>query len=281
MKWFKRDRPSLDPPEDRSSRVPEGMWIKCISCREIIYRKEIERKFFVCPKCNYHFRIGMRQRLRLLADEGSFVPYGGNLTALDPLGFKDSKKYRERIREASRKTGETEAVLTGRATMDGRKVQLCIFNFDFMGGSMGSVVGERLTRAIEAAVAEGTPLVTVSCSGGARMQEGLFSLMQMAKTSAALTVMERARLPYISVLSDPTTGGVSASFAMLGDVIVAEPRALIGFAGPRVIKQTIGEDLPDDFQRAEFLLEHGLLDMVVDRNKLKKTIVSLIDFFAG
>jgi acetyl-CoA carboxylase carboxyl transferase subunit beta len=165
--------------------------------------------------------------------------------------------------------------------MDGRKVQLCIFNFDFMGGSMGSVVGERLTRAIEAAVAEGTPHVTVSCSGGARMQEGLFSLMQMAKTSSALTMMEKARLPYISVLSDPTTGGVSASFAMLGDVIVAEPRALIGFAGPRVIKQTIGEDLPDDFQRAEFLLEHGLLDMVVDRDQLKDTIVRLVDFFAG
>lgn len=280
MSWFKRDKTPI-APKDRSSRVPEGMWIKCSFCREIVYRKEIEKNFFVCPKCLYHFRIDVAQRLRLLADEGSFRSYGEGISTLDPLGFKDSKKYRDRIRTASGKTGRSESVLSGEAHMQGHIVQLCIFDFDFMGGSMGSVAGERLTRAIENAAAEKTPLVTVASSGGARMQEGLFSLMQMAKTSSALVGMEKTGVPYISVLADPTTGGVSASFAMLGDIIIAEPRALIGFAGPRVIEQTIGEKLPVGFQRAEFLLEHGLLDMVVERTRLKESIVTLIEFFAG
>ncbi|MDB4285279.1 acetyl-CoA carboxylase, carboxyltransferase subunit beta [bacterium] len=280
MAWFKRDKTPI-PPTERSSRVPEDMWIRCSYCREIVYRKEMERDFYVCPKCNYHFRLDSLQRLQLLADRGSFSPYGEHVRTADPLGFKDAKKYRDRVRDASRKSGQTEAILTGEALMEGRKVQLCIFDFAFMGGSMGAVVGERLTRAIEKAAGDNTPLVTVSCSGGARMQEGLFSLMQMAKTASALTGLSRAGRPYISILADPTTGGVSASFAMLGDVVIAEPKALIGFAGPRVIEQTIGEKLPEGFQRAEFLLEHGLLDMVVDRNHLKKMVVRLVDFFAG
>ncbi len=280
MAWFKRDKTPI-PPTERSSRVPEDMWIRCSYCREIVYRKEMERDFYVCPKCNYHFRLDSLQRLQLLADRGSFSPYGEQVTTADPLGFKDARKYRDRVRDASRKSGQTEAILTGEALMEGRKVQLCVFDFAFMGGSMGAVVGERLTRAIEKAAGDGTPLVTVSCSGGARMQEGLFSLMQMAKTASALTGLSRAGRPYISILADPTTGGVSASFAMLGDVVIAEPKALIGFAGPRVIEQTIGEKLPEGFQRAEFLLEHGLLDMVVDRNHLKKMVVRLVDFFAG
>jgi acetyl-CoA carboxylase carboxyl transferase subunit beta len=255
------------------------MWIKCSSCREIIYRKEIEKNFRVCPKCNYHFRLSASRRIQLLADEGTFRPSGNEIASQDPLLFKDSRKYRDRLRDAAKKSGQSEAVVAGAAQMGGRPVQLCVFDFDFMGGSMGSVVGELITRSIETAAREGTPLVTVTCSGGARMQEGLFSLMQMAKTSSALTRMADARLPYISILADPTTGGVCASFAMLGDVIIAEPRALVGFAGPRVIEQTIGERLPEGFQRSEFLLEHGIVDMVVPRNRLKETVVRLLGFF--
>jgi acetyl-CoA carboxylase carboxyl transferase subunit beta len=280
MAWFKRDKTPIVSAE-RSSRVPEGMWIKCSSCRDIIYREEMERNFYVCPKCRYHFRLSARQRIQLLADEGTFVASQDDIEPSDPLGFKDSRKYRERVRAAVDRSGESEAIVWGEALIGGRRAQLCVFEFDFMGGSMGSVVGERLTRATERACGEGTPLVTVTCSGGARMQEGLFSLMQMAKTVSALTKLSQAGQPYISILADPTTGGVSASFAMLGDIIMAEPRALIGFAGPRVIEQTIGEKLPEGFQRAEFLLEHGLLDMVVDRNHLKETVVQLLEFFAS
>jgi len=278
MAWFKRDKTPIPPP-DRSSRVPEGMWIKCRFCREIIYRKEIERNSRVCPKCNYHFRISASRRIRLLVDEGTFKSYGEGISSTDPLQFRDSRKYRDRLRDAGKKSGQSEAVIAGEALISGRRVQLAVFDFDFMGGSMGSVAGERITRAIERAAELSTPVVTVSCSGGARMQEGLFSLMQMAKTSSALTRLEKHRAPYISILADPTTGGVSASFAMLGDVIIAEPRALIGFAGPRVIEQTIGEKLPEGFQTAEFLLEHGMLDMVVPRNRLKEMVVRLISFF--
>jgi acetyl-CoA carboxylase carboxyl transferase subunit beta len=279
MAWFKRDKTPIVSAE-RSSRVPEGMWIKCSSCRDIIYREEMERNSYVCPKCRYHFRLSARQRIQLLADEGTFVASRDDITPSDPLGFRDSRKYRERVRAAVDRSGQSEAIVWGEALIGGRRSQLCVFEFDFMGGSMGSVVGERLTRATERACGEGTPLVTVTCSGGARMQEGLFSLMQMAKTVSALTKLSQAGQPYISILADPTTGGVSASFAMLGDIIMAEPRALIGFAGPRVIEQTIGEKLPEGFQRAEFLLEHGLLDMVVDRNHLKETVVQLLEFFA-
>lgn len=241
----------------------------------------MERNLQVCPKCSYHFRISASKRIEILVDEGSFIAHDEDLTAGDPLKFKDSRKYRDRVKDSAAKTGRTEAVLCGEAAIEGKPLQICVFEFSFMGGSMGSVVGERLARAIERAGEKGTPVVVVSCSGGARMQEGLFSLMQMAKTSAALARLGRAGLPFFSILADPTTGGVSASFAMLGDVIIAEPKALIGFAGPRVIEQTIGEKLPNGFQRAEFLLEHGLIDDVVERKNLKPTLARLMKFFAS
>jgi acetyl-CoA carboxylase carboxyl transferase subunit beta len=265
----------------RQPRVPEGLWIICPGCREIIYRKEVERNHRVCPKCAHHFRIGARERIRLLVDEGSFVPHDEGVAPEDPLQFKDSRRYGDRVKDAGRKSGCTEAVLCGEGRVHGRPLQLCAFEFDFMGGSMGSVVGERIARAAARAVAGRTPLAIVSCSGGARMQEGLFSLMQMAKTAAALARLGRARLPYLSILSDPTTGGVSASFAMLGDVTIAEPNALIGFAGPRVIEQTIGGKLPEGFQRAEFVAAHGFVDVVVERAKLRETVARLLAFFAG
>ncbi len=265
----------------RQPRVPEGLWIICPGCREIIYRKEVERNQRVCPKCSHHFRIGARERVRLLVDEGSFTPHDEGVAPEDPLRFKDSRRYAERARDAARKSKSTEAILCGEATILGRPLQVCAFEFDFMGGSMGSVVGERIVRATERALASRTPLVIVSCSGGARMQEGLYSLMQMAKTATALAKLGKAGLPYLSILADPTTGGVSASFAMLGDVIIAEPRALIGFAGPRVIEQTIGGTLPEGFQRSEFLLAHGLIDLVSERAKLRETVSRLLEFFAN
>lgn len=265
----------------RQPRVPEGLWIICSGCREIIYRKEVERNQRVCPKCSHHFRVGAQERVRLLVDEGSFVAHDEGLVPEDPLRFKDARRYPERVREAARKSGRSEAIYCGEAAILGHPVQVCAFEFDFMGGSMGSVVGERIVRAAERAALRRTPLLIVSCSGGARMQEGLLSLMQMAKTAAALAQLGKAGQPYLSVLADPTTGGVSASFAMLGDVIVAEPRALIGFAGPRVIEQTIGGKLPEGFQRSEFLLAHGLIDLVVERAKLRETVGRLLGFFAG
>jgi len=265
----------------RPPRVPEGLWIICPGCREMIYRKEVERNQRVCPKCSHHFRIGALDRVRLLVDEGSFIPHDERLAPEDPLRFKDTRRYADRARDAGRKSGRTEAVLSGEGAIGGRPLQICAFEFDFMGGSMGSVAGERIARAAERACERRTPLVIVSCSGGARMQEGLFSLMQMAKTAAALARLGKARLPYLSILADPTTGGVSASFAMLGDVIIAEPRALIGFAGPRVIEQTIGGKLPEGFQRSEFLLAHGLVDLVVERARLRDTVSRLLEFFAS
>ena len=265
----------------RQPRVPEGLWIICPGCREIIYRKEVERNHRVCPKCAHHFRIGAQERVRLLVDEGSFRPADDGVLPEDPLRFKDARRYAERVRDATRKSKSTEAILSGEAAILGRPVQVCAFEFDFMGGSMGSVVGERIVRAAERALRLRTPLIIVSCSGGARMQEGLFSLMQMAKTATALARLGKSGLPYLSILADPTTGGVSASFAMLGDVIVAEPRALIGFAGPRVIEQTIGGKLPEGFQRSEFLLSHGLIDMVTERAKLRDTVSRLLEFFAN
>jgi len=265
----------------RQPRVPEGLWIICTGCREIIYRKEVERNLRVCPKCSHHFRIGAQERLRLLVDEGSFRPHDEGVAPEDPLRFKDSRRYVDRARDAARKSKSSEAILCGEAAILGRPLQICAFEFDFMGGSMGSVVGERIARAAERALRLRTPLVIVSCSGGARMQEGLISLMQMAKTASVLARLGKAGLPYLSILADPTTGGVSASFAMLGDVVIAEPRALIGFAGPRVIEQTIGGKLPDGFQRSEFLLAHGLLDMVTERAKLRETVSRLLDFFAN
>jgi len=277
--WFKR---KTDQPAGKASKVviAEGLWIKCDSCKEIMYRAEVERAGRVCPKCHYPFRISARERLGQLADPGSFEERETGLATTDPLSFKDTKKYRERIRAAAQKTTSDEAVICGVASIGGQPAVLAVFEFGFLGGSMGSVVGEKLTRAIELAIDKHLPVVIVSASGGARMQEGILSLMQMAKTSAALERLGASGLPYLSVLTDPTTGGVTASFAMLGDVILAEPRALIGFAGPRVIAETIRQPLPEGFQRSEFLLSHGQLDMIVERRDLKETLRRILAFFA-
>lgn len=272
MAWFKKTKNG-----NKKVKIPEGLWVKCNNCKEIVYRKEVERNLQVCPKCNYHFRINAKQRLNLLIDGGSFDEIGSEISTSDPLRFRDSRDYTERIKESVSKTGLSEAVITGEARLKGTPVVIAIMDFHFMGGSMGSVVGERITIAAEVALEKKLPLIICSSSGGARMQEGMFSLMQMAKVSAAIGRYKSSGRPYISVLTDPTFGGVSASFAMLGDIIIAEPKSLIGFAGPRVIEQTIKQQLPDDFQRAEFLLEHGLIDMVVDRKHLKETISRLLN----
>jgi acetyl-CoA carboxylase carboxyl transferase subunit beta len=279
MAWFRR---KAEEQAAKASKVviAEGLWIKCDSCKEIMYRAEVERAGRVCPKCHYPFRISARERLGQLADPGSFEERETSLATTDPLGFKDTKKYRERVRGAAQKTASDEAVICGIASIGGQPAVLAVFEFGFLGGSMGSVVGEKLTRAIELAIDKHLPVVIVSASGGARMQEGILSLMQMAKTSAALERLGASGLPYLSVLTDPTTGGVTASFAMLGDVILAEPRALIGFAGPRVIAETIRQPLPEGFQRSEFLLSHGQLDLIVERRDLKDTLRRILAFFA-
>ena len=275
--WFRRK--DTDGAA-RTRVVTEGLWIKCDSCKEIVYRAEVERAGRVCPKCRYPFRISARERIALLTDAGSFEEHAAGLTAADPLNFKDTKRYRDRVRAAREKTKGEDAVVCGLARVGPHPVVIAAFEFAFMGGSMGSVVGEKLTRAIELAIEKHVPVIIVSASGGARMQEGILSLMQMAKTSAALARLGAARLPYISVLTDPTTGGVTASFAMLGDVIAAEPRALIGFAGPRVIAETIKQPLPEGFQRSEFLLEHGQIDLIVERHQLKDMLRRILAFFA-
>ncbi|HYB41814.1 MAG TPA: acetyl-CoA carboxylase, carboxyltransferase subunit beta [Candidatus Methylomirabilis sp.] len=280
MAWFWRRKG--EPGEQRPKKVmiAEGLWVKCESCKEIVYRAEVDRAGRVCPKCRYPFRIGARERIASLVDEGSFEEREAGLRSRDPLRFKDTKRYTDRLKAARGKTGLEEAVITGLGRIGGHPVAVAVFEFNFMGGSMASVVGEKLTRTIELAVEKGVPLLIVSASGGARMQEGILSLMQMAKTSAALERLGRARLPYISLLTDPTTGGVTASTAMLGDIIIAEPRALVGFAGPRVIAETIRQPLPDGFQRSEFLLEHGQIDLVVERRELRETLRRLIGFFS-
>jgi acetyl-CoA carboxylase carboxyl transferase subunit beta len=278
MAWFFRRKEDRERP--RKVVIAEGLWVKCDACKEIVYRAEVERAGRVCPKCKYPFRIGARERLAFLLDDGSFEERDRGLHSVDPLGFKDTKRYRDRLKTAREKTGLEEAVLTGIGRLAGFPVVVCAFEFDFMGGSMASVVGEKVTRAIELAAQKRVPLIIVSASGGARMQEGILSLMQMAKTTAALHRLGEERVPYISVLADPTTGGVTASFAMLGDVILAEPRALIGFAGPRVIAETIRQPLPEGFQRSEFLLEHGQVDLVVERRELRETLRRILAFFA-
>jgi acetyl-CoA carboxylase carboxyl transferase subunit beta len=277
--WFRRRSIRPERSDSKKVTVPEGLWIKCNNCAEIVYSKEIDRNLKVCPKCDYHFRITARERIELLVDPGTFTEFDSQLQSEDPLGFKDTLKYVDRIKTARKKTGLNDAVISGICTLDGVQVVLSVFDFFFMGGSMGSVVGEKITRAAEKAVEEKCGLIVISSSGGARMQEGALSLMQMAKTSAALARLRRERLPFISVLTDPTTGGVTASFAMLGDVNLAEPKALIGFAGPRVIEQTIRQELPEGFQRSEFVLEHGMIDRIVNRKELKKTIVNLLRAF--
>jgi acetyl-CoA carboxylase carboxyl transferase subunit beta len=280
MAWFWR-RKEPDDSRPKKVNIAEGLWIKCDSCKEIVYRPEVDRAGRACPRCGYPFRISARDRIALLLDEGSFEERDAGLTSLDPLEFKDTKRYGDRLKAARKSTGLEEAVLTGTARIGGCPVVVGVLEFAFLGGSMASVVGEKLTRAIELATQKRMPLLIVSASGGARMQEGIFSLMQMAKTSAALGRLADEGVPYISLLTDPTTGGVTASFAMLGDIVLAEPRALIGFAGPRVIAETIRQPLPEGFQRSEFLLQHGQLDLVVERRELRETLRRILRFFAA
>jgi acetyl-CoA carboxylase carboxyl transferase subunit beta len=256
--------------------VPEGLWVKCEQCRQILYNKELARNFKICPKCGHHFRLSAPERLRMLFDDEHYIELDANLRSSDPLRFRDSKKYRDRLRDAEQSTGPSDAIVIGSGTVEGIPVIIGAMEFFFMAGSMGSVVGEKVARAAERALAERRPLVIVSTSGGARMQEGILSLMQMGKISAALARLAEAKIPYVSIMTDPTTGGVTASYAMLGDLNIAEPGALIGFAGPRVIEQTIRQTLPDGFQRSEFLLEHGMLDFIVERSEMKATLAKCL-----
>jgi len=279
MAWFKPDREQPGKREDKKVKIPEGLWVKCNNCREIVYRKELDKNAKVCPKCDYHFPITVDERISLILDEGSFKEWDAGLVPSDPLAFKDTVRYRDRLKANQEKTGQKDVLVIGEGRLNHRPVVLGVFNFSFMGGSMGSVVGEKITRAAEAVIELHCPLILITASGGARMQEGIISLMQMAKTSAAVARLQSTGIPFISILTDPTFGGVTASFAMLGDVILAEPKALIGFAGPRVIQQTINQNLPDGFQRSEFLLQHGMVDLIVTRKKLRDTLFKIISFF--
>ncbi|MCX7984633.1 MAG: acetyl-CoA carboxylase, carboxyltransferase subunit beta [Bacteroidetes bacterium] len=280
MAWFKRSKENISS-ENGKKDIPDGLWTKCENCGEIIHKKQLEENFYTCAKCNYHFRIGSKEYFEILLDDGTFKETEKNIRSVDPLQFVDTKPYSQRIEESMKKTGLTEAVRTGTGKINGIPIVIACMDFSFIGGSMGSVVGEKVARAVDLARKKKHPLIIISSSGGARMMEAALSLMQMAKTSAKLAQLAEARIPYISVLTDPTTGGVTASFAMLGDVHIAEPGALIGFAGPRVIRQTIGKDLPKGFQRSEFLLEKGFIDMVVHRKELKETITKLLRHFAS
>ena len=276
MAWFKKVRKPIEASPDKS-RVPEGLWVKCPSCGQIIYNKDLAASLSFCTKCAHHFRLTASERLKTLFDD-AWEEHDAGLTSTDPLQFTDTKPYRQRLEASIKNTGLQDAVITATGRVGGMDCIVAAMEYGFIGGSMGVVVGEKITRAIERATAGRMPVIIVSCSGGARMMEGALSLMQMAKISAALARLDRARLPYISILTDPTTGGVTASFAMLGDVNIAEPRALIGFAGPRVIEQTIRQQLPEGFQRSEFLVEHGMLDVVVDRRELKDVVVRVLRF---
>jgi acetyl-CoA carboxylase carboxyl transferase subunit beta len=283
MTWFKREKKPIENPtpvEERRVRT-EGMWTKCGSCRAIIWKKDLEANWEVCSKCDHHFRLSARKRLELLLDDEPWTELDSELASSDPLHFTDTKPYAQRLKDAQHKLGMKDAILTAEGHLNGRPVICCSMEFSFIGGSMGAVVGEKVARAIERSLARKIPLIIVSCSGGARMMEGVVSLMQLAKVSAALALLDEAGLPFISILTDPTTGGVTASYAMLGDLNIAEPGALIGFAGPRVIEQTIRQKLPEGFQTAEFLLEHGFLDAVVPRKELKPYISQALNFFLG
>lgn len=279
LAWFKRESSEIQQSDEKRVRT-EGLWVKCEGCRQIIWKKELEDNLNVCPKCDRHFRIDAPTRLMLLLDEDTIETFDDSMSAVDPLNFSDTRPYKDRLTESQRKTGMRDAVISVTAKLNGLPVVADAMEFGFIGGSMGVVVGEKITRSIEKALQERKPLIIVSASSGARMQEGVISLMQMAKISAALARLEKAKLPYISVLTDPTTGGVSASYAMLGDLNIAEPGALIGFAGPRVIEQTIRQKLPEGFQRSEFLLKHGMLDAVVHRKELKSYISRALEFMA-
>ena len=276
MSWFEKIIPSRIKTESRTRSVPEGIWQKCAGCGAQLYRAELERNLMVCPKCDHHIRVSARQRLDIFLDAGSGREIAERLSPVDPLRFRDSKKYKDRITQSQKSTGERDALIAMTGKLKGLPVVVSAFEFSFMGGSMGSVVGEKFARAATYSRENGMPLINFSASGGARMQEALFSLLQMAKTSAALSALSQAGVPYISVLTDPTTGGVSASLAMLGDINIAEPRALIGFAGPRVIQQTVREVLPEGFQRSEFLLEHGAVDLIVDRRNMRDEIAGIL-----
>ncbi|MGA8101872.1 MAG: acetyl-CoA carboxylase, carboxyltransferase subunit beta [Candidatus Acidiferrales bacterium] len=281
MAWFKREKKPIEnptPTDERRVRT-EGLWTKCEACRSIIWKKDLDANWDVCPKCNFHFRMRAKRRLELLLDEGDWLEHDAELVSTDPLGFTDTKPYKQRIHDARKKLGVNDAILTAEGKLDGRPVICCSMEFKFIGGSMGAVVGEKVTRAVELALAKKYPIIIVSASGGARMMEGTVSLMQLAKVAAALARLDDARVPFISLLTDPTTGGVTASYAMLGDLNIAEPGALIGFAGPRVIEQTIRQKLPPGFQTSEFLLEHGFLDAVVPRTELKAYISRALTFF--
>ncbi len=280
MSWFKRSKENIATETTERRELPDGLWTKCEQCGEIIHKTELEQNLFTCAKCNAHFRIGSKEYIQILLDEGSFKEHDRRMRSVDPLRFTDTKRYRDRIPEAIKKTGLFDAIRWGTGAMNTRPVVLAAMDFSFIGGSMGSVVGEKVSRAIDRAWKSKHPLIVISSSGGARMMEGALSLMQLAKCSAKLARLAEARVPFISLLTDPTTGGVTASYAMLGDVNIAEPGALIGFAGPRVIRQTIGKDLPPGFQRSEFLLEHGFVDMIVHRKELKGTISQLLGLLA-
>ncbi len=274
--WFKKIKEGITPGDKKE--IPGGLWTKCSDCGEIMYVKALETNLWVCPKCNFHFRIKSRDYIALLLDDGKLEEYDQNLISADPLKFKDSKRYPDRIRDSIKKTEINDAIITGIGQITGIKISFGVMEFGFIGGSMGSVVGEKVARAIERSLKQRIPLVIVSCSGGARMQEGILSLMQMAKTSALLAKLHQEKIPFISILTNPTTAGVMASYASLGDVIMAEPKALLGFAGPRVIQQTIGQELPPGFQSSEFFLEHGFLDMIVDRKDLRRTVSLLLQY---
>jgi acetyl-CoA carboxylase carboxyl transferase subunit beta len=276
MTWFDKIMPSRIKTERRTRSVPEGLWKKCPACDAVLYGAELERNLYVCPKCGHHMRIGARERLERLLDPDSGSEIGAGISPEDPLKFRDSKRYRDRLNQAQKATGESDALVVLSGSLHALPIVACAFEFQFLGGSMGSVVGERFKRGVDCCIEERRPLVCFTASGGARMQEALYSLFQMAKTAAALSRLAQAHMPFVSVLTDPTTGGVSASLALLGDLNIAEPRALIGFAGPRVIQQTVRETLPEGFQRAEFLLEHGAIDMIIDRREMRDRIAALL-----
>jgi acetyl-CoA carboxylase carboxyl transferase subunit beta len=280
MAWFKKTRKPIEAQEKPSSRVPEGLWVKCPGCAQAIYNKDLAANLNVCPKCAHHFRVNATERLRMLFD-GEWTDHDPNLVSTDPLKFTDTKTYASRLKSSQKSTGKKDAVIVGSGTLDGIETIIAAQEYAFIGGSMGVVVGEKITRGIEMAIARRCPMIIVCCSGGARMMEGALSLMQMAKISGALARLDRARLPYIAVLTDPTTGGVSASFAMLGDLNIAEPKAQIGFAGPRIIEQTIRQKLPEGFQRSEFLIEKGMLDLVIDRREMKMVIARALRFMGA
>src|SRR5690554_742455 len=280
MGWFKRIKEGITTSTKDKKETPEGLWYKCPKCSHVVSMDEHKENLWVCGECSHHARVGSKEYFGILFDDGKFTEFNKTMSSGDPLKFEDTKKYPDRIKSSQKKTGLKDAIRTALGKLNGKNVVICAMDFKFIGGSMGSVVGEKISRAIDVALKEKSPLIIISKSGGARMMEAGFSLMQMAKTSAKLTLLSEAKIPYISILTDPTTGGVTASFAMLGDINIAEPGALIGFAGPRVVKETIGKDLPEGFQTSEFVLEHGFLDFIVHRHQLKKKLAESFDFFA-